>query len=209
MAPRKQVYQFKITLKEIKPPIWRRIQVPSTSTFWDLHVAIQDAMGWQDYHLHEFHIKDLNGQKVFIGIPDDDLLDDFMSARKVLPGWKQKLSKYISITEPAFLYVYDFGDDWHHSVRLEKVLPAEEGVVYPRCIGGKRNSPPEDCGGPWGYENLLEILADPGHDEYADMKQWADSMKGGVFEPELFSPDEVIFDDPQERFRIAFREDEG
>ncbi len=205
MAPRKQLYQFKITLKDTKTPIWRKIPVSNSYTFWDLHVAIQDAMGWQDYHLHEFHIKDLSGKKIFIGIPnDDDDMDDFMAPYKVLPGWKHKLSKFISITEPSFLYIYDFGDDWHHTIKLEKVLPAEEGVTYPRCIGGKRNSPPEDCGGPWGYENLLEVLSDPEHAEYEEMKEWADSMKGGLFEPEAFNPKEVLFDTPQERFEIAF-----
>ena len=207
MAPRKQIYQFKITLKGIKPPIWRRIQVPGTYTFWDLHVSIQDAMGWQDYHLHEFRIKDLGGKKVYIGIPtDDDFMDDLMLARNVLPGWKQKVSKYISISEPGFLYVYDFGDDWQHSVKLEKVLSAEEGVTYPRCIGGKRNSPPEDCGGPCGYENLLEVLSDPENYEYEEMRQWADSMKDGFFDPELFIPGDVKFVDPKIRFDIAFRD---
>ena len=149
MPPKKQIYQFKITLQDIKPPIWRRIQVPSTYTFWDLHVAIQDAMGWQDYHLHEFQMKDLSGKKLFVGIPsgEDDFMGDFMGPRKVLPGWKHKVSKFISIEQTTFLYVYDFGDDWHHTIKLEKVLPAEEAVSYPRCIGGKRNSPPEDCGG--------------------------------------------------------------
>ncbi len=205
MVPKKQLYQFKITLKETKPPIWRKIQVPSSYTFWDLHVAIQDVMGWQDYHLHEFQIKDLNGTKVFVGIPtDDDMMADFMEDHKVLPGWKHKLSKFLSITEPSFLYVYDFGDDWQHTIKLEKVLPAEEGVTYPRCIGGKRNSPPEDCGGPWGYENLLEVLSDPGNAEYEEMKEWADSMKGGPFDPEAFNPNRVLFENPRERFEIAF-----
>ena len=86
MPPKKQIYQFKITLQDIKPTIWRRIQVPSTGTFWDLHVAIQDAMGWEDYHLHEFHIKDLSGKKVFVGIPsdEDDFMADFMEPHKVM-----------------------------------------------------------------------------------------------------------------------------
>ena len=209
MPPQKQIYQIKITLQDIKPPIWRRIQVPSTSTFWDLHVAIQDAMGWQDYHLHEFQIKDLSGKKLFVGIPseEDDFLDDFMEPRKVLPGWKHKISKFISIAQPTFLYVYDFGDDWHHTIKLEKVLPVEEGVSYPRCIGGKRNSPPEDCGGTPGYENMLEVLANPEDSEYESTREWVDSMKDGSFDPEQFKPSEVMFDDPKERFKRAFEEE--
>ena len=206
MPPKKQVYQFKITLQNIKPPIWRRIQVPSTYTFWDLHVAIQDAMGWQDYHLHEFHIKDLNGKKLIVGIPmdEEDFMDQFMDIPVVLPEWKHKVSTLISITDPTFKYVYDFGDDWYHTIKLEKVLPIEEGVSYPRCIGGKRNSPPEDCGGPPGYENMLEVLADPEDTEYESTKEWVDSMKDGSFDPEQFNPSEVMFDDPKERFKRAF-----
>jgi len=208
MPPKKQVYQFKISLQGIKPVIWRRIQVPCTYTFWDLHVAIQDAMGWLDYHLHEFHLKELNGKKLFIGIPmdEDELLDGFFESHKVLPGWKHKVSKFISITEPNFLYVYDFGDDWHHTIKLEKVLPAEEGADYPRCIGGKRNSPPEDCGGPCGYQNMLEVLDDPEDEEYESTREWVDSMKEEPFDPEKFIPSEVMFDDPKERFKRAFEE---
>ena len=209
MPPKKQIYQFKITLQDIKPPIWRRIQVPSTYTFWDLHVAIQDAMGWLDYHLHEFHIKDIGGKKLFIGIPsdEDDFLDDFCGPHIVLPGWKQKVSKLISITEPTFLYVYDFGDDWHHTIKLEKVLPAEEGISYPRCIGGKRSSPPEDCGGPPGYQDMLDVLDDPEDTEFESTREWVDSMKEATFDPEKFHPSEVLFDDPKERFKRAFMEE--
>ena len=209
MPPQKHIYQFKITLQDIKPPIWRRIQVPSTYTFWDLHVAIQDAMGWQDYHLHEFQMKDLSGQKLFVGIPseEDDFIGDFMEPRKVLPGWKHKVSKFISITNPTFKYIYDFGDDWYHTIKLEKVLPAEEGVTYPRCIGGKRNSPPEDCGGPPGYENMLEVLADPEDTEYESTREWVDSMKDGSFDPEKFKASDVVFDDPKERLKRAFEEE--
>ena len=207
MPPKKEIYQFKITIQDIKPPIWRRIQVPSTYTFWDLHVAIQDAMGWQDHHLHEFHIKDQDGMKLFVGIPseDDDFMDQFVQFHKVLPGWKHKVSTLISITNPTFLYVYDFGDDWYHTIKLEKVLPVEEGVSYPRCIGGKRSSPPEDCGGPPGYANLLEVLADHKHTEYMSTREWVDSMKGESFDPEKFKPSEVMYDEPQERFKRSFK----
>jgi hypothetical protein len=209
VPPQKQVYQFKITLQDIKPPIWRRIQVPSTYTFWDLHVAIQDAMGWLDYHLHEFHIKDIGGKKLFIGIPseDDDFMDDFIQSHKVLPGWKHKVSTLISTTHPTFLYVYDFGDDWYHTIKLEKVLPHEDGISYPRCIGGKSHSPPEDCGGPPGYQNLLEVLANPEDTEYKSTREWVDSMKDGTFDPEKFKASDVVFDDPKERFKRAFREE--
>jgi hypothetical protein len=149
-----QVYQFKITLKGIKPPIWRRIQVPETYTFWDLHVAIQDAMGWIDYHLHEFEmINPATGLAVNIGTPVPG--EDF--DREVLPDWKQNIADYFSMENRTADYVYDFGDNWEHKIQLEKILPREKGVNYPICIKGKRACPPEDCGGIWGYAELLEI----------------------------------------------------
>lgn len=202
MPPKKKVYQFKITLKDTKPPIWRRIQVPSTYTFWDLHVAIQDAMGWMDCHLHEFRVKyPLSRSELSFGIPDEEGFD---SDSTTLPGWKHKVSKYINLAHPTCEYVYDFGDDWRHKVELEDILLAEEGVTYPRCLKGKRACPPEDCGGPWGYLELLEVLSDPEHEEYEDSKVWVESMKGGKFDPERFNPSEVEFTDPKERFEVAF-----
>jgi len=190
-----QVYQFKITLRDIKPPIWRRIQVPETCTFWDLHVAIQDAMGWEDYHLHEFEIAAPSTDlKVNIGIPDEDF------GREILPGWKQKIPDYFSMGNKLVDYIYDFGDNWEHIIKLEKILPRDENVDYPKCIAGKRACPPEDCGGIWGYENFLEIINDPDNEEYEDMIEWA----GGEFDPEHFDVKEVSFDDPDKRRRIAF-----
>jgi hypothetical protein len=201
MPPKKMVYQFKITLKDTKPPIWRRIQVPSTYTFWDLHVAIQDAMGWMDCHLHEFNIKSLDRRELSFGIPDEEFDDP-----DKFPGWKHKISKYLSRYNPTFEYVYDFGDNWRHKVELEDILPAEHDVTYPRCIKGKRACPPEDCGGPWGYQELLEVLSDPEHEGYEDSKAWIESIKGGPFDPEHFDPLVVEFSDPKERFKIAFSE---
>ena len=192
-----QVYQFKITLKDSKPPIWRRIQVPETYTFWDLHVAIQDAMGWDDYHLHEFEmINPSNNSKVKIGIPiDDDFFD-----REVFPGWNQKIIDYFTMKNPTANYTYDFGDNWLHKVQLEKILPREQIVNYPICIKGKRACPPEDCGGIWGYEELLEIIKNPGHEEHEEMLEWL----GGDFDLEHFDVKEIRFDDPGQRRKIAF-----
>jgi hypothetical protein len=197
MAPKKQVYQFKITLNGSKPPIWRTIQVPSTYTFFDLHVAIQDAMGWYDSHLHEFRIRVKTGETLVLGTPLDEM-DDF-GDEEILPDWKHKISKYESILPKSFTYTYDFGDDWEHKIDFEKAIPAEVGVTYPRCIKGKRACPPEDCGGVWGYEELLEILADPEHDEYEEMTEWVESMTGGPFDPEQFDSVEVLFSNPKER----------
>ncbi|MFQ5794054.1 MAG: plasmid pRiA4b ORF-3 family protein [Candidatus Bipolaricaulia bacterium] len=189
-----QVYQFKITLEDSKPPIWRRIQVPQTYTFWDLHVAIQDSMGWVDYHLHEFEIIDPANGVVRIGIPEGDF------DREVLAGWRQKIADYFSMENRLAGYVYDFGDNWVHKIQLEKILPREKNINYPICIKGKRACPPEDCGGIWGYEELLETIKNPNHEEYEEMLEWL----GGEFDPEHFDVKEVSFDDPDKRRKMAF-----
>ena len=192
------VFQFKITLIGSKPPIWRRIQVPATYTFWDLHVAIQDAMGWLDYHLHSFEMMEpKHGQKVTIGIPSEDDID---YGWEVLAGWRQKISNYFSIENKVADYVYDFGDNWAHRILLEKILSRDKTTNYPLCIKGKRACPPEDCGGVWGYEELLETIKDPDHEEHKEMLEWI----GKEFDPEHFDMKEVSFDDPDRRRKIAF-----
>ena len=190
-----RIYQFNITLKDIQPPVWRRIQVPETYTFWDLHVAIQDVMGWFDSHLHQFKINEpLSSAKVEIGIPDEQ--DDYY---EILPGWKQKIADYFSPDNKTADYTYDFGDNWEHIVLLEKILPREKDLVYPLCIDGQRACPPEDCGGAYGYEEFLEIIMDPDDERYEEMLAWA-----GEFEPEYFDKDEVVFDDPAKRFKTLW-----
>ena len=193
----KQVYQFKITLKGIRQSIWRRIQVPDDYTFWDLHVAIQDAMGWVGYHLHSFHILNPEtGLKEEISGIDDSSWDDY----KATPGWERNISQYFTPENNKALYVYDFGDDWQHDVKLEKALPREKNVKYPICIAGKRACPPEDCGGAWGYMNLLEILSDPNNEEYEDTLEWL----GEKFNPDDFDSGETVFSDPKELWEYAF-----
>ena len=193
-----QVYQFKITLKGTKPPIWRRILVPETYTFWDLHVAIQDAMGWDDYHLHEFTLlSPKTGRKVKIGIPSDEDVD---YGWEVLAEWNQKIAHYFSSDNSKADYVYDFGDGWEHSIKLEKILPRETGVAYPRCIDGRGACPPEDCGGIGGYAEFLEAIGDPANELHEDMLDWV----GGSFDPDDFDPNDVEFEDPDSRFKLAF-----
>ena len=189
------VYQFKITLEGAKPPIWRRIQVPETYTFWDLHVAIQDAMGWGDGHLHEFEMVDPStGSVVSIGIPDEDFI------RKPLPEHRRKIAEYFSMENRSAEYVYDFGDNWEHKIQLEKILPREKGAVYPVCIKGKRACPLEDCGGLWGYVDILEALEDPDNEEHEELLGWV----GEDFDPKHFDVAEVSFSDPDKRFKFMF-----
>ncbi len=175
------VCQFKITLKGIKPPIWRRIQVPSTYNFWDLHVAIQDAMGWLDYHLHEFRIKDsATGLEQKIGMVNDEIdYDD-----DVVPEEGQVIADWFSMGNQIARYLYDFGDGWEHEIKLEKILPREKRIEYPICIDGERACPPEDCGGIWGYDDLLKIIRNHKHEEYKETMTWL----GGSLTPSNLMP---------------------
>jgi len=189
-----EVYQFKISLNNTKPSVWRRIQVPSSYSFWDLHVAIQDSMGWLDYHLHIFEIKNPKSNRIIeIGIPDED--DDLFD-RKVLADHKEKILNYFDDVNNKARYEYDFGDSWIHTIKLEKTLPLKIEEKYPKCIAGRMACPPEDCGGIGGYYHLMEVLNNPKDEEYSEMLDWL----GEEFMPEEFDPKDVIFDDPKERF---------
>ena len=134
----RDILQLRIELTEIEPAIWRRIQMPGDCTFWDLHVAIQNAMGWLDCHLHMFHVTDpTTGQPELIGRPDEEgLLEE-----DIVSGWKRLVTQRLSVAHSRLEYVYDFGDDWQHAVVLEEQLPSVPQLRYPRCIGGARACP--------------------------------------------------------------------
>ncbi|MEI6650246.1 MAG: plasmid pRiA4b ORF-3 family protein [Candidatus Moraniibacteriota bacterium] len=192
----RNVYQFKILLAGSKPPIWRRILVPEKYSFWDLHVAIQDAMGWMDCHLHEFQtIRKNHGDERTIGIPNPDNDDD-----DIEPGWNEMISDVFP-EEIKMRYVYDFGDYWVHSVALEKILPKEVGVEYPICTAGRMACPFEDSGALWGYYDMLEILKHPKHPEYKDTVEW---IGDDQYDPEEFDLKEVSFSDPKQRLEELF-----
>ena len=176
-AKKYPVYQLKITLEGSKPPIWRRIQVASNITLSELHRIIQVAMGWWDCHLHQFII---HGN--YFGIPDPD-----WDSMDVISESGVKLAELISSEKDKFIYEYDFGDSWNHVILLEKVLPQDPGISYPVCLKGKRACPPEDCGGLWGYYNMLEAIKDPRHLEHDEILEWM----GNEFDPEAFSLDEI------------------
>ncbi len=194
------VYQFLIVLCRTEPLVWRRIQVPETYSFWDLHVAIQDAMGWLDCHLHEFRLADPPGRRVVsIGIPDEAVPEP----RAVEAGWKVPLAQYFENRRWDALpvaYLYDFGDGWQHVVVHEGVQDVEPSLEYPRCVAGDRRCPPEDCGGPDAFADFLVIIGDPTHPDHAGMLQWA----GGAYDPAAFDPAAVVFDDPRRRWRTTF-----
>ena len=169
-----RLYQFKITLLDIKPAIWRRIQVPEC-TLEKLHESIQAAFGWWNCHLHQFKI---DGQQYGPKFPDDfDLGENVINEAKV------SLKKLIPASgrRCRWIYEYDFGDGWRHEVVFEGFPTAAPKAKYPLCVEGARACPPEDCGGPWGYEEYLAAIRDPQHEQHQDMLEWR-----GAFDPEAF-----------------------
>jgi hypothetical protein len=192
------VCQVLIVLPNTDPLVWRRVQVPERYSCWDFHVAIQDAMGWKDYHLHEFVMVDVKTHRVKrIGIPDDEMPDE----RPCLAGWNVPIARYLNYGTGPVRYRYDFGDDWEHTVEFEELVPADDGV-YPRCVAGAGACPPEDVGGTTGYAAFLAVIRNRRHPERKGMLEWA----GGSFDPQAFSPQLVKFDDPAERWKIAFQQ---
>lgn len=153
------IVTLKVTLRGIKPPVWRRLLMPAGMTLGALHHAIQAAMGWHDSHLHAF---DIAGRQYGDRGTVDDVADE---ERMTLGG-------LLRSGVARFAYTYDFGDNWEHTVAIERNRPPPAARRYPACIAGRRNCPPEDCGGPWGYAEFLAILADPAHPEHAERLEW-------------------------------------
>ncbi|MCZ7554187.1 MAG: hypothetical protein B6D39_00105 [Anaerolineae bacterium UTCFX2] len=173
-----QIYQIKVTLDDTHPPIWRRIQVPSYTTLLKLHDILQIVMGWEDYHLHMFTIEgSIYGDPAYDEYGDLGTIDET----------RFKLNQVIYREGQRLSYEYDFGDSWDHTLLVEKILPPQEGVRYPTCLKGKRACPPEDVGGVWGYENFLEAIRNPEHDEHEGYLTWV----GREFDPEAFDLEEV------------------
>jgi hypothetical protein len=193
-----QALLFRIELQNILPSIWREVLVPSSYSFWDLHVAIQDSMGWLDCHLHAFHVQEPHSAALIeIGIPDEEIAP---GANPVLAGWEVPLRSYLNEAGQAVNYEYDFGDSWEHRILLKEITPQEQDAKYPICVGGDRACPPEDCGGIWGYQTLLEAINDPLHEEHENLLKWM----GTEFDPEHFDQAKVRFDDPKQRWKQAF-----
>src|SRR5712692_5835338 len=169
------VYQFKVTLRNIHPPIWRCIQVWEDSTLARLHRVLQMVMGWEECHLHEYRI---SGN--IYAVPD---LDD---ERKIIDVKRTRIHDVSHQPGTEFGNVYDLGDYWQHDLLLEDILQPAPDTPYPRCIAGERNCPPEDVGGSGGYDDYLEAMADPEHEEHGDMIGWS-----GPFNPEAFSVEKI------------------
>lgn len=192
--PRKRtfnnVYQFKITLLETKPSVWRRILVPQSYTYYDLHVAIQNAMGWTDSHLHCFDSKKrYDPSSINIDCPFGEPLEE---EDNVLYTTETALTYFFKEAGNKMFYTYDFGDNWHHEVVLEKIFAKDQKKKYPVCLAGELACPPEDCGSIPGYYNCIKTFEDKKDEE---LLEWM-----GDWNPESFDPKDVIFDNPRKRF---------
>jgi len=170
------VYQLKVTLRDSKPPIWRRIEVTSDIRLSTLHQVLQVVMGWEEAHLHQFM-----AHGIYYGTPHPDFGFEVHNEQQV------SLQQVVSRAKDKLIYEYDFGDSWDHELLVEKILSLDEEKRYPVCLTGKRACPPEDCGGMWGYASLLEAIRDPEHPEHEEMMAWV----GSEFDPDLFDLDEV------------------
>lgn len=181
-------YQIKISIKNIKPAIWRRLRVPGGITFQQLHQIIQAAYGWLDYHLYKFEFK-----KTIVTIPSDDYAlgelygEDFIELDSNLT----KINELFDSNDSCE-YEYDFGDSWEHEIIIEKRLKDTKNNRVPECLDGARQRPPEDVGGTGGYENFLNIIRDKKNPERKEMLSWAEKdTKGRIFDPDYFSTSEV------------------
>ena len=204
-----RIHVLRIQLRNTKPPVWRKVAVPSDITLGLLHDVIQIAMGWEDCHLHQFILRNagprpsvdairlaidqgnltgvflaqMRGERVFVPMSNefgdldmDGEDEDTVTLDEVCPTVKSKI-----------VYEYDFGDGWEHGIEVQKIIEPKKGVAYPVCMSGKLACPPDDCGGVWGYYDMLAAIADPKHEEHEEIVEWL----GDDFDPERFDIDEV------------------
>ena len=171
-----EIYQLKTVLNNTKPTIYRTIEIKEDATFFDLHMVIQILFDWHNAHLHEFRKEDLV-------ISDPEFFEDMyeFEDEQILNEKEIKISDILKKPKDRVGYLYDFGDSWEHTITLEKIIDAQDAVIYPRCIRAKRCAPPEDVGGVWGFEEFKEAIKNSDHEEYENYKEWYD----GEFDLEL------------------------
>jgi len=178
MPAPQSIYQIKVTLKVSKPPIWRRVLVPDSISLHQPHTILQIVMGWTNSHLHQFIIDD-----EYYGEPEEeDRYSEELKNEK-----RYRLNQFVARKGYKFIYEYDFGDSWEHTVHIEAILPVQKGAQYPVCLEGKRACPPEDIGGVSGYGDLLEIFSNPKHPEHDDRLE----EFGDEFDPEFFDMEDA------------------
>ncbi len=173
-ALKSALYQLKLTIKDSKPPIWRRIVVPSKLSLFKMHRAIQILMEWEDYHLHDFIV------------PNSDYLSEFEDSTFDEP--RTRLYQLMQEPKDKLRYIYDFGDYWQIDILLEKVLPPDPTQTHPVCMKGVRAAPLENSGGIWAYEALLKVLADPTHPDYKERLEW---VGAAALDPHAFDIESI------------------
>lgn len=174
-----QIARIRITLEDMKPAIWRRVELPVTNSLKTLHLAIQACMLFENYHLFQFDIGD-----AAYGIRFDD--DDAFMVR-TRDAAHMRINKLVERGITSFTYTYDFGDNWRHRIEIEEISSTIPGTNYPRFVDGEQRAPPEDVGGTPGFEEFLEAMSKPRHPERKSMIEWY----GRPFDPADISPDEI------------------
>ncbi|MGB8313902.1 MAG: plasmid pRiA4b ORF-3 family protein [Aestuariivirga sp.] len=181
-----QIVRLKITLDDIKPAIWRRVEVPLTTSLLALHEVIQAVMLFENYHLFDFATGTRGAEtRYIIPDPNDDFADDDFG--DTMDASKTELGTLIEVGIKRLTYAYDFGDNWQHTILIEAVAAADPTIIYPRFIEGANRAPPEDVGGIHGFENFLNVMAKPKHPEHAEIKQWY----GRTFDPKDIAEAEI------------------
>lgn len=170
------IYQLKITLRDSRPPIWRRVLFDGSTNLFELHQIIQIVMGWTDSHLHQFIINE-----EYYAMPDPYAMRSLKNERRF------SLNQVAPEENIKFTYEYDFGDSWEHQILVEKISSSDPNALSPVCIKGKRACPPEDVGGVWGYEGFLEAMSDPNHPDHDRWLEWW----GESFDPEAFDLEKI------------------
>lgn len=175
----RQNYQIKVVLEHIRPPVWRRLQLDSRITLDRVHEVIQASFGWFDSHMHQF----TDRAQLIYREPDEDAFLMDLGGVAVIDEKAVLLSEVLKQEKDWIKYEYDFGDGWSHKIILEKITPFIKNQIPVVCMKGKRACPPEDCGGPWGYQNMLEQMASADEGESGELEEWL----GGDFDPEYFN----------------------
>jgi len=192
----KNVLRLKITLQGTDPAVWRRILIPESYTFYDLHVAIQNAMGWTDSHLHLFEVparrKNQEPRRIFCPFMEPDLDEG-----PLLLGTEVPVTVHLERVNDRVVYEYDFGDGWIHEVLLENISPRAPRRRCPECMGGVGACPPEDCGGVSGYYECLRVYEE--RDDSDGLLTWL-----GNWRPDRFDPEAVVFENPRKRLEGSF-----
>lgn len=200
-------YIFKIKLEgSSKPPIWRKVKVNGSLTFLELHLVIQGVFNWYNAHLFQFSPKGWGSvPRLCEDLGRDDWDEERFSGPDTWPYGERydasliKLEDYFQSLKQKMVYIYDFGDDWKHTVELVEIN--DEKLVHPICLGGKAQAPVEDCGGIWGYYNMVEALNDPKHPERERFMEWMDFKKGEKWDENAFDLKDV-----KERLREVWGE---